>query len=299
MASRGAKTGRGHSTRIEKKKQYFTKVARSKALTTVDTFGKKKKMGDFDLRDTKLFDLINVASSTMKKVEHKEVIPEFKGTDAPTRLLLGGSGYKLTETPTSLELRKGIRGMMNPHKVYPFRLSTVLNMSTNASGTINSTIAVSVVQSSTDFTSFGAIFDEFFVKSVHVEWRPIARYQYPLTGGVVPVAAVSSLPFGCACLQHTATAYTSLGPLMNNYNAKFVNTCDPFTYKWVNSENPRSGVDTSTSTSTSQGWISTNSGALYQGQLQFLSQGAPPGMPINTVAGVFRVDFMCLFRIRE
>jgi hypothetical protein len=240
----------------------------------------------------------NAASQTlsaMTAVEAKEK-KVVHSKDGPT--VLGHlPAFEYIHTSRSLSMQNAFRSMFGT-KVYPFRLSTALNMSSSGAGIVNSTINMSVVQSSTDFSSFATIFQEFFIVKCTVNWQPVSRYNYPLTAVVTPTpTSVSSLPFVCAQLQHAATVYTSMSSALNNYDAKYHSTGDPFTYHWVNVETPDSKVETTTSGT--QSWCDTSSGQLYTGAIQFLSQSAPPGLPTSQVLGTFATHFDVLFRVRE
>ena len=197
-------------------------------------------------------------------------------------------------TPQSLPLRSVIRSMFRD-RIYNFRLSTALNMSSSGTGIVNSTISMDVVRSSTDFSAISAIFQEFFVTRADAHWYPDSRYQYPTTG--TSTLSIANRPIGCAQLQHFAAAYSSLSALSNNYDAKFHSTGDPFVYSWVNVEKSSQGQ--LPVTSVTQAWCDTVGSQTYGGSLQFLSQAAPPALPISQVLGTFMVHFDLLFRVRE
>lgn len=197
-------------------------------------------------------------------------------------------------SPQSMPVRASIRSMFG-NRVYPFRLSTALNMSSSAAGIVNSTINASVVQSSTDFSAISSIFEEFFILRYDAHWMPVSRYQYPLGG--TSTLSVANLPIGCAQLHHSAVPYSSASALLNNFGSGWHSTGDPFTYSWVNVESP--AAKTEQISVTSQGWVSTTNGTLYAGALQFMSQSSPPALPFSQVLGTFATHFYCLFRVRE
>lgn len=230
-----------------------------------------------------------------------EELPEVKTLESksdPTPLRWDSKSsprhFGYTPTTNSLSLSTVFKNMFRG-KVYPFRLSTALNMSSSAAGIVNSTINMQVVQSSTDFSAFSAIFQEFFITRCDVKWVPNSRYQYPI-GGTSSLTN-ANLPIGCAQLHHTATVYSSLSSLLNNFGAALNSTGDPFHYSWVNVETPESKVETITTTT--QGWCDTTSGQVYTGAMQFLSQSPPPALPASQVLGTFQTNFHCLFRVRE
>jgi len=244
--------------------------------------------------DSILLEQCKLVSNLRNMVEFKEPIPSFKGRDAPNSLTIPHSGYQYTDTKESLILTNVMRGLFRD-KIYGFRLSTALNMSSSSSGIVNSVINVDVVRSSPDFSAISSIFQEFFVKKVEAKWIPNSRYQYPLSG--TSTLSIANLPIGCAQLQHYAAAYTSLGALANNYDAKYHSTGDPFTYSWVNVE--KSSEGTLPVTSVTQSWCDTGGSQTYGGSVQFLSQSAPPALPFSQVLGTFMVHWDLLFRVRE
>jgi hypothetical protein len=183
-------------------------------------------------------------------------------------------------------------------KIYPFRLSTALNMSSSGAGAINSVINIDAVRSSTDFSALSGIFEEFFVVRCHVDYQPVSRYQYPLGG--TSTLSVSTLPMAVASLQHAAVAYTSASAMLNNYAAAWHSTGDPFSYTWTNVESPKTTIKETSSTST-QGWcdMGTGGGQSYTGQIQFITQSTPPSLPFSQVVGTFATYWYLLCRIRE
>ena len=203
--------------------------------------------------------------------------------------------YEYLSTPRSMSLQTALRSLFS-NKVYPFRISTALNMSSSAGGIINSTINAQAVQSIADYTSLSAIFEEFFITRFDVTWQPVSQYQFPLTG-LPDGKTVANLPVGCANLLNAAPVYSSMASMTNNFHYKHVNSGRPFSYSWINDQSPKGGI-LSTS-STTQMWCSTTSGQTYTGAVQFMSQAAPPGLPVSSVLGTFETHFYVLMRTRE
>jgi hypothetical protein len=236
-----------------------------------------------------------LVSSQMPQVEHKEIVPTYRGKDAPISLQPPALGYRFEETKESLIMRDTFRSMFG-NKHYRFRISTALNMSSSGAGIVNSTISVSALQFSGDFISLSTVFNEFFVVAMRNDWIPVSRYQYPLGG--TSTLSVANLPVGIASLQHGATAYTSLAVMSDNYALAFHNTGDPFGYTWVNTEKSSESVVAEQSGNT-QSWCTTGNVANYQGQVQLLSQSAPPALPFSQVLGTFITSWEVIFRVRE
>jgi hypothetical protein len=184
--------------------------------------------------------------------------------------------------------------MFKEHQ-YSFELSTVLNMSSSGTGTVNSVIAVSTLSGNSEFAALAGVFNEFFVTRMNCVWQPNSRYNGPIGSAVATTA--TSLPIGLASLNHGAAAYTSLGAMSENYRFAYSNTSDPFSYSWHNIESPSSTVLPATAAA-SQSWSGVGNVASYQGVVQILSQSAPPALPVTAVLGTFAVSYRVLFRIR-
>jgi hypothetical protein len=125
----------------------------------------------------------------------------------------------------------------------------------------------------------------------------VSRYNYPLTG--VTATSVSSLPVGTASLFHQQASYSSLAQMSNAVTFGYHNTADPFVHTWNNNERPMSGVVVAYAASQTQGWALSTGPAVYQGNIQILTQSAPPALPVSQVIGVFKVMYHVLFRNRD
>jgi len=232
--------------------------------------------------------------SLMIKEEKKEPVPRFRGTAAPSALSDPFPGFVAIDTAESKLLRNTLSTFFNDGH-YMFKLKTSLSMASSGTGIVNSAINNNALAATAEFSSLSAIFSEFFITRMDVAWEPNSMYNYPLTG--TAATTVSSLPIGCADLQHSQPAYTSQGAMANNHRYAFHNTGRPFHYSWVNSESPSSTVLASP-TAPVQGWAETSNGSAYTGNVQFLSQSAPPALPATQVLGTFAVSWTVLFRVR-
>jgi len=216
--------------------------------------------------------------------------------DAPTSL--GGCTRPVLylASPQS-SLYKTVLTRMFGDRIYSFRLATSLNVSASGAGIINAVIQNSSLASNADFTSLGGVFDEFFIVQHQVQYQPVSRYQYPLTG--TSALSVSSLPLGCAQLQHGVSAYTSQATMTENYDYAFHSTGDPFSYRWINRESSSSTVlPEITASVPTQSWCLVGGVANYTGSTQYLTQSAPPALPASQVIGTFLVEWEVLFRVR-
>ena len=244
---------------------------------------------------TKILDQCLCVISSMTKVESKEPVPRFRGSDAPTALSEVYQGYVNVHTKESQLLVDTMRSMFGYDRHYRFDISTALNMSSSGTGAVNSTISCSTLTSNPIFVALAVVFNECFVERFDLHWEPVSEYNYPLTG--VTATSVASLPIGKASLQHGQTAYSSLSTMTNNYAFKFHNTGRPFKDAWVNVEDSRIPA-LATTTGTTQQWTSVGNIANYLGSLQFMSQAAPPALPISQVLGTFQTTWSVLFRVR-
>ena len=269
-------------------------VQEKRTLRTVQQFDTKIMQRKLLALSSSALASCKLLCSIMPQVEHKQAIPPYRGKDAPLSLLPVQAGYKYEETKESITMRDTFRNMFGD-KHYRFRLSTALNMSSSGAGAINSTISVSAIQFVADFVSLSTVFNEFFVVGMSNVWMPVSRYQYLLGGS--STLSVSSLPIGCAQLQHNQTAYTSLATMADNYAIGFHSTGDPFTYNWINVEKPSETVVAESSGNT-QSWCTTGNAANYNGQVQFISQSTPPALPFSQVAGTFLTYWDVVFRVR-
>jgi hypothetical protein len=230
--------------------------------------------------------------SLMTAVESKSRIVY---TDGPTRLGTD-SVMEYFHTKESSILVNTMNHIFGD-KLFRARLGTILNMSSSGGGIVNSTIATSTLGSVTEFASFQALFNEFFLQNMKVTWQPLSLYNGPMT--YLPATTVASLPIGVVDLQHGQNAYTSMTLMADNPHIRLENTGKAFIHTWHNVEDHR---DTSlpyvTGAAVTQSWCQVSNTSFYSGQLQFISQSAPPGLPVSSVLGSFLVEYDVYFRNR-
>jgi hypothetical protein len=203
-------------------------------------------------------------------------------TTAPTSILPAAPPSASDEkverkvTPaTSLALKY----MKSPHtrgrgRTLRCRLGFVGAITTSAAGVINAAVNVSTIGTTSEFASFAAIFDEFFVHSMRVEYVPFNQFIGPSNLDAAPFISWSSGLIVGAPLYHGAASYAAASDMVNNVDHKALNTGVPWTQEWVNNEKPDCGVSASATTSAptpSQSWCLTSatSAALYTGFLQY------------------------------
>jgi hypothetical protein len=232
--------------------------------------------------------------SLKKKVESKTRV--IKYTDGPQPLLVDGPTYEYLITDESKLMNSAIVNVLGS-TVYRARLGTVLNMSSSAGGIVNSTLATSTLGSVTEFASFTAIFNEFFLQHMRVTWQPNSLYNGPMT--YLPATTVASLPIGITDLQHSQNAYSSLTLMADSPGMKLENTGKSFVHTWTNVEKHTDvSLPFVPGTSTTQSWCQVASAGLYSGMLHIISQAAPPGLPVSSVLGTFLVEYDVYFRNR-
>jgi hypothetical protein len=190
-------------------------------------------------------------------------------------------------------LLSAMSSIVGTDKIYRFKLASVVTVSSSGAGLVNAVINVVNVLSSAEFSAFSGIFQEFFVKRMDIVFMPASRYQYPTTG--TSALSVANRSIGVVSLFHASPTYSSISALVNNRTAKFRSTGDPWRHTWTNNEDPYAGVASSTA---NQAWELTST-SVYAGQVQFLTNSAPPALPVSTVLGDFRVTWEVLFRARS
>jgi len=199
---------------------------------------------------------------------------------------------KLFRSPKKVLLKSG----------FPMRFATVLTMSSNGSGDVNSVINVNTLNSVASFTAMAAVFQEFFVKGMRVTWMPVS-YSQVLKGGAAGTNQ-QSRPMIAASIQHGSSAYpTDLLAAIND-EARIFSTGMPFKYRWKNIESPASTTLPSPVASAVpiQAWCQTVSIAAgaYTGLVQFISTASAGGLqlPVSAALGQFLVEYDVLLRQR-
>jgi hypothetical protein len=264
-------------------------------MASTTKFERKSKPSRKTVRQqSDIRDLSKGVLTLMKRVETK--VMSVKHTDGPQPLSSDSPVYDLVHTTDSKLAQQAIVHVLGKG-VYRARLATVLNMSSSGGGIVNSTLATSTLGSVTEFASFQAIFNEFFLQHMRVKWQPNSLYNGPMT--YLPATTVASLPIGITDLQHSQNAYSSLTNMSDSPGIQFANTGKEFVHIWKNIENHNDvSLPYVPGTSTVQGWAQVSNASLYSGMLQIISQAAPPGLPVSSVLGTFLVEYDVYFRNR-
>jgi len=182
------------------------------------------------------------------------------------------------------------------------RFATILIMSSNGIGDVNSTIGVNALSLTTSFINMSAVFQEFFVRSMRVTWMPVS-YSQVLKGGTAGTNN-QSRPIIAAAIQHGSSAYANVLDATVNDEARIFSTGMPFKYRWKNIESPKSTVipNPTASAIPTQAWCQTVSAAAgaYTGMLQFISTASVGSLQLPASAGLgqFLVEWDVLLRQR-
>jgi len=287
---------RGETAVSQHKKLVGVEKKESKGRSTIECT-KSPSSGPSPTTSSKdeLVELAHGICSLMSTVEHKDP-PKAAPKEGP--IVLGGPGLGLRHVATEAsEVLRTVLSSSFAGKMYRFRLGTVLNMSSTGSGTVNALAQVSTLSSNIEFGYLALIFEEFFVQKMTLRWEPVSMYNYPLTG--VVATSVSSLPMGVADLQHNfVSGYGSLTAAAQNFRFELKNTGRPFKYSWRNTEKKSSNVLPLPGGGLTQAWCLTSNVADYTGQVQFITQSAPPALPTSEVLGTFLVFYDVYFRTR-
>jgi hypothetical protein len=192
---------------------------------------------------------------------------------------------------------------MKSGTVIQAELGTYIALPLSAAGFVNATIAVSTLSSVTEFSSWAALFREFFVKSMTVHYYPQSRYQGPIGFVNTTLTQAAGQPMLVLPYHHGVTVPSTTAAAAENLDVKHHSTFDPFKMAWKNIEKPNEGTLVSPVTGTAtptQGWClsDSTSSSAYTGGLLFISQGTT-GSVSSAVVGQFLVRYKVLFRYRE
>jgi len=235
--------------------------------------------------------------SLLVLTEHKEPPPPYRGSEAPS-ILSNPRLFRAVDTKGSLEMRNIVRAQLGT-AIYGFRINTAFTMGSSGGGVVNSAAFSSGIASVTEFSSFSAIFDEFYIGAVNYHWMPASRYLGPIGFVATTYTTASNVPLGVADLQHSQAAYSTIVAMTNNFRYMHTTTGDPFTYLWKNTEPMTSTVvDVTGQTVPFQGWGPCSNVAYCTGGVQFLSNTTPT-LPSSQILGTFHVTYQVYFRIRQ
>lgn len=210
--------------------------------------------------------------------------------------LLGGLNKLVKQKGMRLEVDLVVGGAFSTNTAGSFR-------PTWAGGT---TWAVSNVTSATEWASFGAVFDEIFVKEMVIQYQP----NNCVGGGIVAASSATNLN-SCAlslfALQHSAADYadssTAFATCLEAQGNKFVNTGKPWTFKWKNIEkfDWKAPIGTAAAAQTWAQISGFGYGGFVGGRMPFATNASPTSIlwPASTNLGVFVCRFKVAYRARS
>jgi len=204
--------------------------------------------------------------------------------------------------PSALKLMRGmLTGKSGRSKEYRMTLRTSATFLTSATGVLNSVIPVANLAAITEFASFAVLFDEFFVKSMTVDYTPVNEYQFPV--GTSPSTNQTSTDMARVSLWHGATGYSTYNSLVENATMSHSSSMKRWAHTWRNNESPQGGIVVTSSTSSavpSQGWCLTAAtpAAAYTGSIQTLGVTALGTGSASVFLGTAVVSWDVLFRAR-
>lgn len=190
---------------------------------------------------------------------------------------------------------------VNPRRGFSYTglLGTTGVVTTGATGVVNTAVNNSSLASTPDFTSFAAVFDEFFIHSMTMFYQPLNQYMtQPSMSFTAPASGIILV----APLYHGAAAYTTTASMANNVDLRTLHSAQSWTATWVNNESPKAGSLPSASTSApiqTQAWqlTASSNAALYTGFLQLRNSTAFTGALSSTI-GDSVVRWKVTFRAR-
>lgn len=233
------------------------------------------------------------------EVKTPPATPSLSPTPAPAGTL---PSLTLDGPPTMKDASQTIISMRySSKKELRMILGASYQVSSGASGITNQVVQVANIANNPDFTSFAALFNEFFVTKMEVTYEPQSRYNKQATAA--GVRQVTDVPLVVAELQHAQPVYANHADACNNGGLKICNSADPWKVTWVNDEKKSSAVlptPAITGALPTQSWCSTDviPASLYTGQLQILSPASIPNSINNYLYGTVVVRWEVFFRSR-
>jgi hypothetical protein len=221
-------------------------------------------------------DTLTVVQPSDRKKEVKEHAPRTLGT---------------------LKMLAGKRG-----RTYRTRLGYIGALTTGATGILNAAVNCSTLPTTSEFTAFASLFDEYFIHSFTVMYEPNNQFFGPCNLDAAPFNSWGSTLLMGAPLYHGAPAYSSASDMVNNVDHRTLHSGRPWTVKWVNNEKPTGGVVVTPTTSTpvaTQSWclMSGPASGLYTGTYQFRTSLPLPFTSAKTL-GQTVITFDVTFRAR-
>jgi hypothetical protein len=148
-----------------------------------------------------------------------------------------------------------------------------------------------------EFANFVTIYDEFFILSMSVHYVPYGQF---IGAPAMTSAVISSTQLYAVSLYHGTSAYTTAAPaqsMLNNSTLSLLNSGVPFTYVWVNNEDPSSDV-AAIGSAASQNWLLTTNATSYVGTVQIQGASTIGSTVASQTIGAAAVVYDVVFRAR-
>lgn len=125
------------------------------------------------------------------------------------------------------EMRSSMRGLMNPNEIYKFRLAQTSSVTSTAGGLFNQTNVIVPLDPSgaTEWANIAALFDEFRVITIGLEWQPFNRYTNS-TG----VATKDSFAWAVGLDNDSTPTATTYDQVLTYPTSHFTYTGDPWKF---------------------------------------------------------------------
>jgi hypothetical protein len=240
---------------------------------------------EFRAKELDTFDLCKVYDATVGAKDQKE-----SKVEAPSE---------------ALAMLKGI--VFKRDKPYRCILGVHNNVSTNASGVLNSQFTVLSLSTVVEWTTISALFDEVFVHSMRVKYFPVnitgvgpqAATGIPTVTQAAGAQAIQNCGAIICAFFSNAGLLTSAAALVANPNHKTVHTAKTWQYTWRNNVrfdphgiamDPLTGIAWN-------GWTFVTAVGEMGGSIQLRAVNDPT-LAISAVLGTFQLEFDCSFRSR-
>jgi len=210
-------------------------------------------------------------------------------------------------------LKTMMKSLFKADHPYRTRLGLSATITTSAAGILNLNIANTGLSSTQEWTSIDALFDEFYIHSHRIIFRPInaggGGGETPATGSVggMPTFAaaagivISSGVQGVA-MQGASGAYTSAVSMLSHPSCRHFESNRPWTFTWRNNVrfDPHGYSLSGVTSGGWQGWSEVGAVSTYGGFSQFrTSNDFALGDEAHAFAiGTYAIIYDVSFRVR-
>jgi hypothetical protein len=190
------------------------------------------------------------------------------------------------------------RSIKDPgQNVFRSKIGLTTYLTTSSAGILDYRANCSTINSIAEFANFVTQFDEFFVLSMDVHYEPYGQY---IGAPAMTSLVINSTQLYAVSLYHGTSPYTTAAPapaMLNNSTLRLLSSGRPFSYKWINNEDPTSDVANSTSNA-SQHWQLTTNANVYSGTIQIQAGSTIGSTTVSQTIGTAAVIYDVIFRAR-